>query len=114
MIARFPPYVSSEIVILASAEITDALVRRGVPTVVVADLYDVEGFAVAAPIAAILAAPSIVTLIERVDLIARRPSVRVAAPTAGSYLWGWRRARFGLSDLKPYDPAGRDCRLVVR
>ncbi len=68
VVAQFPPYVSSAIAVEAIADIARRLVGRGQPGVVVVDLFDVESFDVAAPIAAMVAASSVVRLVERVDL----------------------------------------------
>jgi hypothetical protein len=86
LIARFPRHVSSELVAEAIDEIAHRLVARNQPTVVVADLLDVEGFDAMAPIAAIIAAAPIVRFVERVELIVRNRSVRLAALTAARVL----------------------------
>jgi hypothetical protein len=83
---KFPRYVSTEIAVAATNEIARVLLERRMPAIIVADLAEVESFDVGAPIASVRAALPARVLIERVDIIARRRIVRLAAVSAAKVL----------------------------
>lgn len=82
LIATLPHYISAEISAAVSEELARQLRERGKPTVVVADLYDVEEQDIIAPLVSMKALSGVAQLIKRVDIIVRRQTIRLAIVTA--------------------------------
>jgi hypothetical protein len=86
LVARMPGYITGVMAAVTSAEIAKRLAERGTPRVVVVDLYDVEDQDVIAPLVAIKGVMAVVGLIERIEIIVRRQTIRIAATTAAHIL----------------------------
>ena len=86
IVVVLPRHVSGEVSALASAQVADRLTQRGQPTIVVLDLYDVEGQDAVAPFVAMKGVWRAVGLIARLDLIVRSNTIRIAAITAARIL----------------------------
>jgi hypothetical protein len=86
ILLRFPRHVSTEIAAAAVAQAACVIRRRDMSMVIIADLSLVQSFDLAAPIAAVREAIAVTPMIERVEIIARRRVVRVAAVSAARIL----------------------------
>ena len=83
---RLSGHVDDAMAADAVARLTERVLARGRSLLIVADLLDVEGFDVHAPVAAARAARPIAHLIEHVDLIVVNRIVRIAAVSAAALL----------------------------
>jgi hypothetical protein len=83
---RLAGHVDKDTAVEAVGELADRLLDCGIPTVIVADVYDVESFDVDAPVAAVKVAAPAARLISHVEIIVKRQIVRLAAISAARLL----------------------------